>query len=543
MTPPRARRGSDPGAAPLAAAVLAAAAVCHGLLLRAPFIYDDRAFILSDPALVGRWPGWRALFGVTTEGGEFEPLVRLAHWTLHHFFGAAPFPYRLTSLLLHWAVVWLVWRLIRRRVPEPWIAAGAAALFAAYPGVVPVLAQSTFKKHLLAALFGLLALEAQDADSLPAAARAALGALLFGLAALSKENGLIFLPLAAVSAWSRPGGFKRADAWFLAAGTAAAAAYAGVRLTVLPRHYMPLMGGGLVWHLLSAGKILLWHLRELVLPVHLSLEHSLSPVTSFGPQAAGVLLGVGAWLAAGAFLARRDRIAAFGWAWVTLALAPFLNLIPFLNYSLVANRYDYFASAGAFLLLARLASPWLKPGAPGGGRRCAWAFGLPFLAFLALGARYAALFSSPVDLWREAERAAPLNPRVHAALGELYASWHDDAAAERELRLAVQLGPALPEPLVALSWREAEDGRPKEALELARRRLLLRDDSTGEANLGLLLVRAGRPREALPYLRRAAAMTPGPDAELALGQCLLALGRLDEARSALDAAAADPSLA
>jgi tetratricopeptide (TPR) repeat protein len=519
------------------------AALCHGFLFWAPFIYDDQAFVLFDPKITGAWPGWKAFFGGTFAGpGEYGPLVPLAHWALYRLCGAVVWPYRLTSLLLHWANVWLVWKLFRRWLKDERLALAGAALFAVFPAHVEVLALTSFKKHLAVALFGLALLDVQHEEKLGVRARAALGGALLALALLCKESGLIFVPLAFAASAAR-GGHRglRAERAFLGVLTVTAAVYAAARLTLLPRQPAALVGGAWAPHLATCGKILLWHLGELAFPVDLAIEHGLAPVRSFG-EGALVSFGVLAWLGLGVLLARRDRVAAFGWAWITLALAPFLNLIPFLNFSLVANRYEYLATAGFFLLAARLAAPFLRPAAAGGARRVLLAVALPFGFYAGESALFAARFTSPMELWSDALARSPDHPRALGALGALKLSWHDDAGAEADLRAALARAPQMSQPYVSLSLLLAETGRVDEALEFARRLLALRPDSTAWANLGFLYMRSGRFAEALEPLEKAAFLAPGPDAALALGQCLIALRRYDEADSDLRAALADPAL-
>ena len=538
-----ARPVTVPPAAWLLLILLASAALCHGFLLWAPFIYDDSAFVLADPRITGPWPGWGAFFGGSFAGpGEYGPLVPLAHWLLYRVCGAAVWPYRATSLLLHWANVVLVWRLLRRWLGDERTALAAAALFAVFPAHVEVLALTSFKKHLAAALFGLGALLLQHAKRPGVRARAALGAILLALSLLCKESGLVFVPLAFAAAAALKGrrGLSE-ERVFLGALAAVAAVYAAARLAFLPRQPAALVGGAWTPHLLTCAKILLWHLGQLAFPFDLAIEHGLAPVRSAG-EGLAVALGALGWLAAGVWLARRDRVAAFGWAWVSLALAPFLNLIPFLNFSLVAGRYEYLAAAGFVLLAARLAASFLRPAAAGGARRVLLAAALPFALYAGASARFAARFDSPFELWSDALVRSPDHPRVLAALGVLKASWHDDAGAEADLRRALTLAPGMPEACVSLSWLLAESGRAEESLALAHRRLALRADSTGYANLGLLLTRAGRYEEALLPLQEAARLAPGPDAALALGMCLSGLRRWDEADANLRAALLDPGL-
>ncbi|MEK7382833.1 MAG: tetratricopeptide repeat protein, partial [Elusimicrobiota bacterium] len=534
-------RRAPPPAAVLFAVLVLAALLCHGLLLWAPPIFDDEAFVFANTKVTGPWPGLGAFFGGTFGNGEYEPLMTLLHWGLHHLFGAAVFPYRATSLLFHWAVVFLFWRLARRFLDEA-MALAVAALFAVFPAHIEVIALTSFKKHIAVACFGLGLMNVQQEERLSRLQRAVPGAVLLGLGLLCKESAVIFAPLAAAAAAAR-GGFRglREERVFLGSLLGVCAAYALLRLAILPRTLMPLMGGGWLTHGLTCGKILLWHLGQLVLPASLALEHSLGVVRGTA-EAALVVLGVLSWGALGIFLWRKDRIAAFGWMWVSLALLPFLNIIPFLNFSLVANRYDYMAGAGFLLLVGRLSQGALRARLPGGGRRVLLAAVLPFGFYALLGMRYAVLFSSPFDLWSDSARSAPEHPRVHAALGGLYASWHDLVAAERELRRSIALSPALPEPYVPLAWLLAETGRGPEALRLARWRLTLRPDALAWGSLGQILAREGRFAEALPFLEKFKEMRPGPYAELALAQCLLALGEPDRAEKALRAVRDDPQL-
>jgi len=537
---------SSAAAAALVLAVAAAAVLAHGFLLRAPFIYDDAGYVFGDPLITGRWPGLRPFFTTSFAGpGEYGPLVPLFHWLLFRAFGAAAAPYRLSSLLLHWLNAWLVWRLFRRWLSNDRLALAGALLFLVFPAHVEILALTSFKKHLAAALFGLALLNVQHEARLSAARRAALGAALLALSLLCKESGLVFVGLAAAAAAAR-GGRRglREERGFLGALAAVAAAYACARVVLVPRRAAPLVGGSWPAHLLTSAKILLWHLGQLAFPADLGIEHGLSPVRGLGVEGALAALGVLAWLAAGAALARRDKAAAFGWAWVTLALAPFLNLIPFLNFSLVANRYEYLASAGFLLLVGRLVAPLLRPAAPGGARRVLLAAAVPFALYAAESARFAALFDSPYELWSDAVRRAPDNPRAHAGLGDVCVALGRYAQGASELARAIELGPSYLVSYQQLSLADYRLGRLDDAIAASRARLALRDDADGEENLGLLLSEAGRDAEALPRLQSAAALAPGSvPAELSLARCLLKLRRLDEADELFEDAARAPASA
>src|SRR5262249_56923576 len=95
--------------------LLLAVVLAFGAGLGAPFIYDDEAFILRNPLVAGAWPGLKAFFLSSFAGrGEYGPLSTLGHWLLFQWAGDSPWPYRLTSLLLHGLNACLLRRLLAR---------------------------------------------------------------------------------------------------------------------------------------------------------------------------------------------------------------------------------------------------------------------------------------------------------------------------------------------------------------------------------------------------------------------------------------------
>ncbi|MBI3552695.1 MAG: tetratricopeptide repeat protein [Elusimicrobia bacterium] len=527
-----------PKAFPLVDAALIGAAILafFGPLLLAPFVYDDLRFILQNPFVSGAWPGLRALLLSPLDAmGAYEPLVTLAHRLLYAAAGAATWPYRLTSLLLHWSNAVLFLLLCRRRLSDRGLALAAALVFALFPAHAETLAVSTFKTHLTAGLLCLAALNVLDEpwrETLPGLA--ALWALLTA-ALFAKETAVVLIPLALASLAFRPGGRER---WKNAAPLFAgwlliAAAYGGLRVFAVPRSLGSAAGDSFVLQVLTAAKLLLWYLAQLAVPCALCFEHSLSAVSRLEPQALGLAAGAAAALAALAALSRRDKTTAFAAAWTVLALAPFLNLVPFLNFSLVSDRYLYLASAGFALLCARTLQslfPRLDP------RRLSLGLCGAAAIYAALDVRRAALFTEPLELWSQTAVCAPGNARAHAALGSqlLDKSMNDAAAAEFDE--ALSLKPDYWEAMRDAAFAQAALGRDAKALDLARSAVNGRPDADGWLTLGSVLMTLQRPVEALGPLRLAVRLAPFlPEARLRLGQCALALRRWDEAGAQLAA--------
>ena len=516
---------------------LAAFAAVYALLCWAPAIYDDQSYIFKNPLVIGSWPGLKTFFLRGAPG--YEPLPLLGHWLLHRLVADRVIFYRLTSILLHGANALLLWRAYRRFLGSAGFALWAAALFSLFPAHVEALALSTFKTHLAVAFCAFLIIDLQARDGSRLRTAGCWAAML--AAVFCKESALVLPALAWLAV---PPGRKSARPILLGL-FAIAAAYAALRLAWIPLQVQAAPAGDWTGRLLTAAKLSLWYLRQMLWPGGLCLEHSLAPVLSWrDPQALPLLAAAGAVLFLAYKIYRWDRVAGTGLVWAAIALCPFLDLIPYFNYSLVADRYMYLASAGFFLFVGRLCDRLANPARPWAGRAVRLGLAGLAAAYCALGLRRAALFCDPLALWSDAARCAPSNPRAHAALGAEYSARGRQQEAVDELLLAARLDPGYPEPWLDLAVAYYRLGRLDDAIAAARRCVSLRPDAAGWLDLGAFLLEAGRPAEALAPLRRAEALSPtDPDAALDLGLCWVDLRRWEEALPLLSRAARYPRAA
>jgi tetratricopeptide (TPR) repeat protein len=120
--------------------------------------------------------------------------------------GGSALLFHLYALLLYAVVVLLVWRLLRDGVGT--VAAAVATLwFATHPLHVEAIASVSNSSELLVTICTILLVlvigrdRASAANGPSSVARMLLVALLTGAAVLSKESGLLALPLAALTAW------------------------------------------------------------------------------------------------------------------------------------------------------------------------------------------------------------------------------------------------------------------------------------------------------------------------------------------------------
>lgn len=186
-------------------------AAAHAPIFRAGFVWDDTALILRDP-LIRSWrlvpEGFQHfLFIDATPSNFFRPLQRLSYTLEYWAFALRPPGYHLGNLCLHLAaaaVLFLFTRAFLRlyiAAEKLQLAIASAATFAwaIHPVHSPVVDYVSGCADSLAAIFGFLALyftvcavEVPRPEALKFHGLAGTALLAAGL---SKESGLIFIPL------------------------------------------------------------------------------------------------------------------------------------------------------------------------------------------------------------------------------------------------------------------------------------------------------------------------------------------------------------
>lgn len=543
------RRGPSPwwDSVPLCFLLLGGAVFSvFGLAFWAPFIYDDVVFLLNYPEVTGPWGGVKHwLLTPLLSSGEYEPLPTLFNRLIFTLFGIQTWPYRLGSLALHWLNACLFYLLGRRLLAASAPALLAALVFALYPGHVELMAIATFKKHLLVFFFAMVLLALQSRRSLPEPARLAGCWTALTLALLCKESALLLPAIALLFGpltEDKNSRGPRRDVVLYGGMAVLCLAFIFFRSWVLPRQIPPLQTG-LGAHLLTSGKCLLWYLAQLVLPVSLCQEHSFSPVPAvLSPQ--GLLVAGGLTLAgAGAcWLWRSERLAGAAAAWICLSLAPFINLLPFANFSLIANRYLYMASAAFALVLGSLFRR-LPAARLGGLSPAAWLCVVLALIYSSTAMTALARYSDPIELWSHTVGCAPLNPRGYIGLGSALRAKGRLPEAEKALRRSIELAPDYYAAWGRLQLAEvlAGTGRQDEALALAQGQLA-HEPWAARGIIGALLMNRGKFSEALPFLEVAHRMWPeSGETAIILGRCYLELNELDQAERVWTAALSRPT--
>ncbi|MBI4878962.1 MAG: hypothetical protein HY812_04775 [Planctomycetes bacterium] len=389
------------------------------------FIYDDRSYVQKNPSVQGT----RGIFDEASppdreDLGLYRPLTILTYRWTYQLRGLDPFAFHLLNVLLHGVVSALVVLVALSLGAGSSAALLAGLLFAVHPVHVESVAWIVGRAELLAAAFALLALLAHgrpgDRRSLP---RLLLAALLYGMAAISKETAL---PLPALFFFLDLGARGALPARRAVLRLAPAALVCGLvvllRWRVLGR-FSPDVGADPFLGALTAGDrpgialaVLGRTIRTLLLPWKLSIYYDPRQFVGFLPLAAGAALALGLafllWL-----LRRRGRGAALGGLLLFLvAMLPFLHLVPI--GAIFADRFLYLPSSGFLIAGAALVLPARSSVRP-------WRALLALLLVAACSTqtlRRAPVFQNGVVLWEDAVAA---DPQAAFALFQLGGIYHD----------------------------------------------------------------------------------------------------------------------
>lgn len=369
------RRWAEP-----AIALLALMSSCIGIVNR--FTYDDRYIIELNPLMQHGLHGWWRVFlspyWPKDWGGDgYRPITLLAFKLESAIGGGLPVIVHAANILLYVLVAVLVYRLACRLLPQ-WAAWIAAALFAVHPVHVEAVANGVGQSELLvaAAVLGAIVLYLGDrmrddgTGALQLKTMLGIG-LLYAIACFSKEHGVV-LPALLIAAEltiiddRRPAGVRatRLRPFYLgllAVGIGFMAAHSLVPSVSSIGGFYPFMPFNTLHTstrdrvLTAIGVVPQW-VRLFYWPAHLSSEYGPPDIEIAQglsvSQLPGFLL-LGAILAFGVLLRKRQRVISFGIWFVCLTLLPSSNFVVTAGIVL-AERTLFLPSVGAMLIVGGL---------------------------------------------------------------------------------------------------------------------------------------------------------------------------------------------
>jgi tetratricopeptide (TPR) repeat protein len=442
--------------------LIAAALVAFAGTLGGAFVFDDFG-LLNDPVITspsGWWESWKLL--------ETRPLSWFSFWLNYQASGEHPFGWHALNLILHIAVILLLFETLKELIP-PRAALIAAALFAVHPMLTESVAYVFARSILIAALLCLLAIRCWIRGQYW------LAVFWFLLAMLAKEECValpIFLLLLDLSR-------RRKIHWAPLSASFGVALLLGLRVlyaasVVRGSQAGPQAGITPLSYLGAEGTVILRYLRLVLLPTGFTIDAEV-------PRWPIAWLGVAAivFVSAKYF---KDLRPGFWFISGLVFLAPSSSILPAADLS--ADRRMYLPilalCAGLGLMLSKLD----------------WKISAGIVAGLAaISFFYSGLWRNPEDLWLEAIYEAPnkVRPRI---------------------QLARSVDPA--RALEALT--DAEQIAPESAMVYSEK--------------GRVLLQLGRAPEALAAFGKALALDPNdPKALNNRGAALLALGQTRPAQA------------
>ncbi len=515
------------------------------------FVWDDR--ILLESKAIHQWSGLSKIWlspSVIRNEVHYWPLTYTTFWLEHKLWGLSPTGYHLVNVLLHLANTLLLWRiLLHLKLSGAWL---VAAVFAVHPVHVESVAWVIERKDTLstlcylgAAWYWIQHVEHPGSQWL----RYCLSLLLLTAALLSKSI-VVTLPLALllwhwwIQGKVAPSLLPRLAPFFLIT----------LVITVADLHFYRSMTTvnfdySLVERLLIAARSLWFYATKLVWPDPLMViyphwEVDVGSLLDWACVLATCALPVGLWLAR----KHIGRGPLTGVLFFGLTLFPVLGFVDhgYMEFSFVADRYQYLASIGLLAVIVNM----MVQGAYRLADMHQTASGRDTPSLLAIRlAGLSLLCLLGILSWRQAHIYRDVvtfnsyiishNPQAHQAHRNLAKGLFDRGnlqAALAAARIAVEQedsADAYTALGTILHVLERDEAEPYLRSALEREPY----DPTALHNLANLLNRQGRDEEALELLRIGVKTDPNhpdhADIHTTLGRILQNMGRFDEARKRL----------
>jgi protein O-mannosyl-transferase len=464
-----------PDRAVLVGALLAAFAYIQDV--RYDFILDDVPLILLNESIAS-WRNWKTAFvthifadkspGVpkAIAAVHYRPVYRLWQMLNEQLFGSVLPWWHITSLLLHVAVIFLVYQLGIRLLKQRWTAALAALLFAFHPIHVESVAYVTASTDLLVTFFALISLLCYSEFRAESASPIYFVASVFAaaMAMMSKETAVMFpfLLVAYEALREAPSGWKQRRKGFLwtLPFFAVVGAYAVVRTLLFGLNTGPGPGGSRLTAFLDTPLVLVVYLRNLFWPFRLSFFYPVESVSEW-TFLKGVTLALVVAVTIFLWSRSRDRYGVrLQLLWAAILFVPaVLGVYTFVPEDWVHDRHMYLVSVPVCLLLATLStdSRW--------SARTSVIASSIVLAILLIDTTAAVpRFSDDATIYASALNVAPRNRLVHEHYAEALWSYGRHEEALREFKITTELSPNSDAAYERYGAALAEIGQDSEAM-------------------------------------------------------------------------------
>ena len=553
-------------------AFLVAIFVFYFPALSGEFIWDD--VIFSEDKTIHDWSGlWSIWFAPREIAKEahYWPLTYTTFWLQHKLFGLNPLGYHITSCILYFVNIVLIWRLLLKlEVPGAW---AISMIFAVHPLHVESVAWLIEQKTLLSALFYLGAIHAWlrfRESSNPKTYALALG--LYALGLLSKAIVVTLPAVLLVLLWWKQKRISAQDLMrlipFFIVGFAIALLdyllyiFRGEQFDVAYSFLERiLIASQAVWFYL--GK-LLWPTNLMVIYPHwdVAVENLLNWLF--------VATTVGGLILLWACRHRIGKGPLAGVAFFIISLLPILGFVDhkYMEFSFVADRYQYLAGLGVMTVLIGVAIHAMPPRITSFRPVVMGVLAVLVIGLGSLTWRQATIYQDELTFFshivahnpaaydahynlgvalnqagriREAYEAnlkaialRPNEPKPYSNNAIVLMQMQRYDEAEESLKRALELGPRYDAAWQNYGELHLKQQRYEEAVAAFQRAIDLDTDSVlAYGGIADSYHRLGHHAKAMEWIDRAQALNPAPFVQEKLSQLsvqvLLALGKTEEA--------------
>jgi tetratricopeptide (TPR) repeat protein len=437
-------------------AIALLAIIVHIPAMRAGWIWDDDSFLHNNPII--KAPDGLRRFWFTTQAEDYFPLTYSMLWAEWRLWDGKPPPFHVVNILLHAGAAVLLWRVLKRlNVPAAWL---GGLLFAVHPVATSSVAWVAERKNTLSMVFYLAAaLACLRFEDKGRWWRYLLALGLFLLALFSKSSVVVLPPALLLCAWWRRGRIAWLDVKRLAPFFVAALLFGLVEVhfhnlkaagiepadadlpSKLIHKEVVARPEGMLSRTAAAGWAVWFYLGKDLFPHPLMMVYprwNVDPARPLHWLPLALLLFTFAVL--WRYRASWGKGPLFALAYFVLALGPVLGFfdISFMEYSLVADHWQYIALPGFVGLLAGLAGrAWaFKAWRPMVGTATA----LALIALFILAWEHAGVYRNQETLWTHNLRYRPF-PGAYTNLGVIK-FWRGDLnGAIKDYRAALDLDP------------------------------------------------------------------------------------------------------
>ena len=350
---------SRSGAVAVAVLVFGAVAGYHNIFENS-FHYDDEHSILHNPHIrsLANIPSFfvdPGTFSGLTEARMYRPLLLATYAVNYAAGGYEVWGYHLVNFLFHLFNALLLRVIILRFVADRRVALYSALLFLLHPAMTESVNYISSRSSLMATLFCLLSLSAMTGSAAHRGRGVLWVSLSYAAALASKSIAFVWMGIAAIYLWTRPGkfpgptsdpedgltGYHARRLLILPVGLSVG--YLLLTRSILDKALVtPVRSHAVQWA--TQIKAVPFYLKTLVMPTALSVEPQFVEAGSFVDPAVLAAGGLMVTVVLVAAKTRMNAVAQFGLIWSAIALLP-SSLVPL--HVLVNEHRLYFPFAGA----------------------------------------------------------------------------------------------------------------------------------------------------------------------------------------------------